>query len=159
MGRLGGCPGNLTLTRSTHEEGIVEGQITAHVVVDDAGMSGHGHMTVLGLAWRDDDPLAVRISLDAQPDHPALPRGEWVVLRDFLRYGLEEPTGDGAVRIRPGDDDRVVLELIGGVKPYAVHAPAALIAEFLDATEAIVPAGAEADDTVIDALISRLLDY
>ena len=52
------------------------------------------HLTVLGLAWRREDPLAVRLTLAAQPDHPALPRGEWSVLRDFLRYGVEEPTGD-----------------------------------------------------------------
>jgi hypothetical protein len=138
---------------------MVESQISAHVVVDDAGMSGHGHMTVLGLAWHRDDPLAVRLSLAAQPDHPALPRGEWAVLRDFLRYGIEEPTGDGAVRIRPGSFGQVVLELIGEAKPYTVHVPADVVRDFLDATELIVPAGAEADDAVIDALIARLLEY
>ena len=39
------------------------------------------------------------------------------------------------------------------------HAVADVIGNFLDATEAVVPTGAEADDTVIDALISRLLEY
>jgi hypothetical protein len=34
-----------------------------------------------------------------------------------------------------------------------------VICDFLDATEAIVPAGAEACDTVIDAFIGRLLEY
>jgi hypothetical protein len=137
----------------------VDGHISAHVVVDDAGMSGRGHMTVLGLAWRRDDPLAVLLTLAAEPDHPALPRGEWAVLRDFLRYGVEEATGDGAVRIRPGEDGQVVLELIGEAKPYLLHVPADVICKFLDATEAIVPTGAEAEDAVIDALINRLLDY
>jgi hypothetical protein len=138
---------------------MVDSHISAHVVVDDAGMSGHDHMTVLALLWNRDDPLAVRLSLEAQPDHPALPRGEWVVLRDFLRYGVEEPTGDGAVRIRPGGEGSVVLELAGETKPYSVHVPADVVCDFLDATEAIVPAGAEADDEVIDALIARLLEY
>jgi hypothetical protein len=137
----------------------VDGLISAHVVVGDAGMSGRGHMTVLGLAWRRDDPLAVVLTLAAQPDHPSLPRGEWAVLRDFLRYGVEEPTGDGAVRIRPGGDGQVVLELLGEVKPYVLHVPADVICKFLDATEAIVPTGAEADDAAIDALIGRLLEY
>jgi hypothetical protein len=131
--------------------------ISAHVVVDDAGMSGHGHTTVLDLAWCADDPLTVRLALSAQPDHPALPRGSWVVLRDFLRYGLEEPTGDGVVRIRPSDDGLVVLELVGESKPYLMHVPAAVVAEFLDATEEVVPTGNEAPDDVIDALIARLL--
>ena len=137
----------------------MDSQISAHVVVDDAGMSGHGHMTVLGLTWRRDDPLAVVLTLAAQPDHPSLPRGEWAVLRDFLRYGVEEPTGDGNVRLRPDGNGAVVLELLGEAKPYLLHVPASIICEFLDATEAIVPTGAEGDDTVIDALISRLLEY
>ena len=134
----------------------MEGVITAHVVVDDSGMTGHGHSTLLGLSWHKDDPLAVVLTLSAQPDHPALPRGEWAVLRDFLRYGLDEPTGDGAVRLRPTEDGRMLFELIGS-KPYAVHAPATMIRDFLDETEAIVPHGAEAGDDVMDALIARLL--
>jgi hypothetical protein len=137
----------------------VGGEITAHVVVDDSGMSGHGHLTVLGLAWSSNDPLAVRLNLSAQPDHPALPRGEWAVLREFLRYGIEEPTGDGDVRIRPEPDGRVRLELLGEAKPYAVHVPAAILRNFLDETETIVATGAEADDAMTDALIARLLEY
>ena len=142
----------------------MEGEITAHVVVDDSGMSGHGHLTVLGLAWHRNDPLAVRLTLAAQPDHPSLPRGEWSVLRDFLRYGVEEPTGDGQVRIRPdgisGDGAaRVRLDLLGEAKPYSVHVPATIICDFLDETEALVPTGTEADDIVMDALIARLLEY
>jgi hypothetical protein len=137
----------------------VGGEITAHVVVDDSGMSGHGHLTVLGLAWSSSDPLAVQLSLSAQPDHPALPRGQWAVLREFLRYGIEEPTGDGDVRIRPEGDGQVRLELLGEAKPYAVHVAAAVLHSFLDDTEAIVATGAEADEEMMDALISRLLEY
>jgi hypothetical protein len=142
----------------------MQGEITAHVVVQDPGMSGQGHLTVLGLTWHRDDPLAVRLRLAAQPDHPALPRGEWSVLRDFLRYGIEEPTGDGSVRIRPDGEDqagkrRVRLELLGEAKPYLIHVTADVICSFLDETEAMVPTGTEADDSVMDALIARLLEY
>ena len=137
----------------------MEGEVTAHVVVDDAGLSGKGHMTLLVMTWHAADPLAVTLTLSAQPDHPALPRGEWAVLRDFLRYGVEEPTGDGSVRIRPDSDGLVILELDGENKPYRVRVPADVICEFLDETEAVVPTGAEADDEVIDALIARLLEY
>ena len=135
----------------------MNGDISTQVVVDDRGMSGHGHVTVLGLSWRRDDPLAVHLSLDAHPNHPALPRGEWVVLRDFLRYGLEERTGDGAVQIQPDGDGRVVLELHGDARPYRLHVPATVLCDFLDATDAIVPTGDAAEDAVIDALIDRLL--
>jgi hypothetical protein len=122
-------------------------------------MSGHGHLTVLGMSWSRSDPLAVRLTLSAQPDHPALPRGEWAVLREFLRYGIEEPTGDGDVRIRPEGDGRVLLELLGEAKPYAVHIPALVLHDFLDETEAVVATGTEADDEMMDALIARLLEY
>ena len=135
------------------------GEITTHVVVDDSGMSGHGHLTVLGMAWNSDDPLAVRLNLSAQPDHPALPRGEWAVLREFLRYGIEEPTGDGNVRIRPEGDGRVRLDLLGEAKPYAVRVAADVVRGFLDETETIVATGTEADEAMTDALIARLLEY
>lgn len=134
------------------------GAVTAHGVVDGSGLTGPGRLTVLRLRWCKDDPLAVVLTLTAQPDHPALPRGEWAVLRDFLRYGLDEPTGDGAVRLRPTRDGRVLLELIGRAKTYAIQAPAAMIREFLDETETVVPQGAEAGDAVMDALIARLLE-
>jgi hypothetical protein len=135
----------------------VPSDIRAHVVVDDAGMSGHGHTTVLGLRWNRADPLAVRVSLAAEPDHPALPRGEWDVLRDFLRYGVEQATGDGMVRIRPDADGMVALDLIGDVRSYTVHLPAQVLCAFLDETERVVPTGAEADEAVLDALIARLV--
>lgn len=137
----------------------MQGSVSAHVVVGDSGMTGHGHLTILGLTWSASEPLAVVLTLSAQPDHPALPRGEWAVLRDFLRYGIEEPTGDGDVRIRPAGNGKVLLELLGAAKPYSVHVPADVVSEFLDETEAVVPTGAQAEDDVIDALIERLLEY
>lgn len=115
-------------------------------------------MTVLRLAWRRDDPLAVSLVLTGHPDHPSLPRGEWVVLRDFLRYGLEERTGDGAVRIEPLGDGRVQLELMRGEKPYCIPLPCSVLDEFLAQTERIVPAGEEASEEALDALIQRLLE-
>lgn len=136
----------------------MDGHISAHVVVDDESMSGRGHTTVLELSWHREDPLAVRLKLEAEPDHPALPRGEWAVLRAFLRYGLEEPTGDGDVRIHPDGEGEVVLELVGGPRPYSVHVSGAVVLDFLDATEAIVPSGDAAEDEIIEALISRLLE-
>lgn len=128
------------------------------VVVDAAGSVGRGRRTTLRLSWRRDDPLAVVLLVLAEPDHPALPRGRWVVLRDFLRYGLEEPTGDGDVRIRPeAGGARVVLELLRGGRPCTLEVPAEVVSRFLDASEAIVPTGEESSDAALDALIGRLL--
>jgi len=123
----------------------VHGEITAHVVVDDAGLSGHGHLTILGMLWHAEDPPRCG-------PHPG-PRSrtirhcravEWAVLRDFLRYGVEEPTGDGAVRIRPDDDGRVMLEL-DGPEPSLHRARSRRRALRIPRRDrSVVPAGAEA---------------
>ena len=81
-------------------------------------------ITVLTLSWRKDDPLAVNLIVSSSSDHPAMPRGTWVVLRDFLRYGLEEPTGDGAVHIKPEPGgERVLLRLARPGRPAWISAP------------------------------------
>lgn len=115
-------------------------------------------MTVMRLTWHPGDPLAVVLTLTAQPDHPSLPRGEWVILRDFLRYGCEEPTGDGTVRIRPDDSlDRVWFELERPGRAACVSVPRPLVHEFLNRTEDVVPCGEERSQAAIDALLARLL--
>jgi hypothetical protein len=132
--------------------------VAVEVVIDDRGSTGRGRMTVLTLLWRPEDPLAVEILLVAQPDHPALPRGRWVVLRDFLRYGLDEPTGDGAVRIRPEPArGRVQLELARPGRDATVSVPRATVLAFLEQTEQVVPSGTERSEDAIDALLARLL--
>lgn len=132
--------------------------MVADVVIDDGGSSGRGRLTVLRLSWEAGDPLAVSLTLTAQPDHPALPRGHWVVLRDFLRYGLEEPTGDGEVRIRPDEErDRVWFELARPGRAACVSVPREVAREFLDRTDAVVARGDEVPDDAVDALLDRLL--
>ena len=132
--------------------------VTVEVVIGDGGSTGRGRMTVLSLTWRAEDPLAVELVLTAQPDHPALPRGRWVVLRDFLRYGLDEPTGDGEVRIRPdAARERVELELARPGRATCVSLPRTTVLAFLERTERAVPSGTERSDEAIDALLARLL--
>jgi hypothetical protein len=137
---------------------VVQDEVAAQVVLDDGRLTGRGHMTMLRLSWQPADPLAVALTLTAEPDHPSLPRGEWVILRDFLRYGLEEPTGDGEVRMRPdGQLDRLWFELERPGRAACVSVPRELVRGFLDRTEAVIPTGAEGSATAIDALIERLL--
>lgn len=135
-----------------------QGEVVADVVIDDGRHSGRGRRTVLRLLWRAGDALAVDLTLTAQPDHPALPRGHWVVLRDFLRHGLEAPTGDGQVRIRPDDDrDRIWFELARPGRTACVSVPRAVVRGFLDRTEHMLPTGAERSDEAVDGLLERLL--
>ena len=135
-----------------------DGEVVAQVVIADGGVSGRGRMTVLRFGWHPSDPLAVSLLLTAHPDHPALPRGSWTVLRDFLHYGLEEPTGDGEVRIRPDDArDRVWLELDRLGRPACVSVPRVTVRAFLERTEEQVASGDERSDAAVDALLERLL--
>lgn len=137
---------------------MIQDEVAAECVLDDGRLTGRGRITVLRLTWHAADPLAVELSLTAQPDHPSLPRGEWVILRDFLRYGLEEPTGDGAVRIRPdGLRDRVWFELARPGRAACVSVPRPVVLEFLDRTEQVVACGDERSQAAIDALLDRLL--
>ncbi len=115
-------------------------------------------ITVLTLSWRRADPMAVHLIVRSTPDHPALPRGSWVVLRDFLRYGLEEPTGDGEVRIQPDrGNQRVLLRLARTGRPAWISAPCAVLRSFLDQTDDFDPSGEERSGQALDAVISRLL--
>ncbi len=139
------------------------GEVTLDVVVAGAE-SGRGRQVVLSLRWSPDDPLAVEIVVSARPDHPALPRGRWQVLRDFLRYGIDTPTGDGDVRIRPvagppqsPADNKVWLELARAGRPCSLAVPTALLSRFLDQTERTVPVGAERSGAMVDEIIARLL--
>ena len=141
-----------------HVETRAGGEVVAQVVIADGGVSGRGRLTVLRFGWHPGDPLAVTLLLSAQPDHPALPRGSWIVLRDFLHYGLEEPTGDGDVRLRPDDvRDVVWLELDRLGRPACLSVPRATVRAFLARTEQEVPSGEERSDDAVDALLARLL--
>jgi hypothetical protein len=139
--------------------GTADGAVVqAAGVIDDGVHSGRGRTTVLRLSWSAADPLAVELLLTAEPDHPALPRGRWVVLRDFLRYGLDEPTGDGEVRIRPDAlRDRVWFQLARPGRAASVSLPRALARDFLRRTDEHDPSGEQRSAEAIDELLERLL--
>lgn len=131
--------------------------VTAELLVCDGHATGRQHQTSLRLSWYTADPLAVHLLLTAQPDHPALPRGRWTMLRDFLRYSLSHPTGDGDVRARPElGTSGIVLELKRDGRSTTVRVPAVLVRNFLDATEAVVPAGEERSAEALEEVIARL---
>jgi hypothetical protein len=137
---------------------VVQDEVAAEVVLDDGRLTGHGRTTVLRFSWSPADALTVGLELTAHPDHPSLPRGSWVILRDFLRYGLEEPTGDGRVRIRPDEQlDRIWLELERPGRSASVSVPRPLVREFLDRTDAVVAHGEERSAEALDELLNRLL--
>jgi hypothetical protein len=131
--------------------------VTTDVLVDGV-VPARTRRTMLRLHWSSDEPIAVSMRLTAHPDHPALPRGHWSVLRDFLRYGLEEPTGDGDVRIVPEPGgERVRLELTIDGRRTPVVLSSTTLRDFLDATETVQPSGEAGESAALDALVTRLL--
>jgi len=142
---------------------------TGVVLVDRTGDIGLAVSTSIGsdvqersievrLFWQPNDPLSVRIEVDARPDHPALPRGRWIVLRDFLRYGITVPTGDGDVRVTPDSGTGLVyLDLARPRRACRVALPVSLLDSFLAETERRVPLGAERSDDMVEAFIEKLL--
>jgi hypothetical protein len=142
-------------------------------VVIVAPTTGRSRCIDLSMTWRPEDALSVSLQVSARPDHPALPRGQWVVLRDFLRYGLEQPTGDGDVRLYPDRTNHpsttvaadgvfeipviVRIELARPGRPYVLAVPGALLADFVAETERRVPTGEERSDELLEEFIARLL--
>jgi hypothetical protein len=134
-------------------------------VVIAAPTNGRSRCIDLSMTWRPEDALSVFLEVSARPDHPALPRGNWVVLRDFVRYGLEEATGDGDVRLRPDrsgldhpDESFVVhIELARRGRPYVLAVPGPLLADFITETERQVPVGEERSNELLEEFIDRLL--
>ncbi|HEV7209262.1 MAG TPA: SsgA family sporulation/cell division regulator [Mycobacteriales bacterium] len=145
----------------------VSGAVRLDLIVAGAE-SGRGRRIMLRMQWEPADPLGVALFVSASPDHPALPRGQWVVLRDFLRYGMDEATGDGDVRVRPDRPDPtnpasareplIWLELARSGRPCCVGVPVGLLARFLDETEKVIPVGEERSEALVDEFINRLLN-
>ncbi|GHH34682.1 SsgA family sporulation/cell division regulator [Lentzea cavernae] len=102
------------------------------------------------LQYRSDDPHAVTLRFQARDQESV-----WLVGRELLADGLLAPTGLGDVRLRPGDGDVLVLELLTEDSHAVFHLSATVLQRFLDSTYAAVPAGREVLD--FDLLMKDLL--
>ncbi|WP_327351993.1 SsgA family sporulation/cell division regulator [Streptomyces sp. NBC_01304] len=88
------------------------------------------------------DPFAVRMAFPA----PATLEGvdvSWVFARELLETGLENPVGEGDVRVRPYGYDRTVLEFHAPEGTAIIHVCSAAVRTFLKRSAALVPAGRE----------------
>ncbi len=85
----------------------------------------------------------------------------WIFGRDLLQSGLQVPSGEGDVHVRPGIDDSgrsaVYLELLSPDGRALLRASAARISTFLRATYLVVPIGTESDRMDVDELLEELL--
>ena len=116
------------------------------------------------LCYEASDPFAVRISFgDVGDDGGAVGTDDggiaWLVSRELMQSGLDEPTGDGDVRIWParGATDVLFLHLRAPSGEALFELSRATVTAFLRQTEVLVPSGSESALLDIDDELHVLL--
>jgi hypothetical protein len=103
------------------------------------------------------DPYAVVIRFDVGGGQVI----RWTFARSLLVDGLAGPAGEGDVVVwpdrTPAGEPTVVLRLASPDGAAVLHADSDEVAEFLAATYAVVPLGAESAHLDVDLVVSALL--
>jgi hypothetical protein len=104
------------------------------------------------------DPYAVRIAFRS-PHAGREGAVTWLVARELLRAGLDQPTGDGDVRVVPtaAKSDVLFLRLRAPSGEALMEMSRAALAAFVRGTETLVPFGAEAAAIDLDDELATLL--
>ncbi|WP_030181552.1 SsgA family sporulation/cell division regulator, partial [Streptomyces sp. NRRL S-813] len=108
------------------------------------------------LVYETCDPFAAHIVFHPGSDH-SVTRS---LARDLLAQGLSQPSGEGDVHIWPtgsGPDAELHLALYSPHGTARLTAPLPVVAQWLNRTYWLVPAGHEADGFDVDAELSQLL--
>ena len=116
------------------------------------------------LRYDPSDPFAVRIAFGDVGDQNAAvdPDGggiAWLVSRELLQSGLDQPAGDGDVRVWPASaaTDVLFLHLRAPSGEALFELSRATVAAFLRQTESLVPTGSETDLLDLDDELQVLL--
>ncbi|WP_369137771.1 SsgA family sporulation/cell division regulator [Modestobacter versicolor] len=119
------------------------------------------------LVYDSADPFAVRVRFGDEPDDVDGPLYddpddggvEWLLSRDLLRAGLTAPVGEGDVRLWParGGLDVVFLQLRAPSGEALFELSGAVVGDFLQETDLLVPVGTESDELGVDEELSALL--
>ncbi|MFV0132599.1 SsgA family sporulation/cell division regulator [Streptomyces sp. HMX87] len=102
------------------------------------------------------DPFAVRMTFPA----PATLEGVevcWTFSRELLAAGMEEPGGQGDVRVRPYGYDRTVLEFHAPEGTAVIHVRSGELRRFLKAANELVPVGLEHLQLDLDHDLAELM--
>ncbi|HJX44751.1 MAG TPA: SsgA family sporulation/cell division regulator [Geodermatophilus sp.] len=110
------------------------------------------------LSYEASDPFAVRIGF-GEPGEPADDGITWLLARDLLTAGLERPAGEGDVRLWPArtSGDVLYLHLRAPSGEALFELSRAMVAAFLQQTEALVPPGQETAALHVDEELAVLL--
>lgn len=108
------------------------------------------------LVFEPTDPYAVTMRLEARSGSVV-----WTFARELLAEGLYEPVGEGDVQVWPCLSNRgdavVIIELSSPDGTAMLQAPSRAVHDFVAASLAAVPVGAETANLAMDDLISQLL--
>ena len=106
-------------------------------------------------SYRADQPFTVTAAFQTERDRWV----EWVFSRELLVAGLTDSAGVGDVRFRPLEERGLTMLVVEIESPegYALlELDHEAVADFLDATEEMVPLGSEDEHFDVDALIAEL---
>jgi len=101
------------------------------------------------------DPFAVSLSVRTRHDRWV----EWLIGRELVVAALDEPAGEGDVRMRPlsvQGYDIVEIEIRSHDGRAVLEVDRDLLRSFVDATLGMVPVGTEADRMDLDGEIARI---
>ncbi|HVV24355.1 MAG TPA: SsgA family sporulation/cell division regulator [Pseudonocardiaceae bacterium] len=115
-----------------------------------------GQVGVVGeLEYRRAEPYAVTATFRVGSDAGV----QWLFARDLLVEGVIGPAGDGDIHIAPDENDveTVIIELRSPDGSAVLAVRAQCLAEFLDATYAVVGVGEEHRTVDIDYELFTLL--
>jgi hypothetical protein len=117
----------------------------------------HGQPAPVVTRWTysADDPFAITLGVRTRSDRFV----EWLVARDLVIESLRGPAGCGDIRMSPQrvqGYDIVEIEIRSTDGRAILEVDRDLLAEFVDASTALIPVGAEAAHMDLDAEISKI---
>jgi Streptomyces sporulation and cell division protein, SsgA len=117
----------------------------------------HGQPAPVVTRWTysADDPFAIVLGVRTRSDRFV----EWLVARDLVIESLRGPAGCGDIRMSPQrvqGYDIIEIEIRSTDGRAILEVDRDLLTEFVDATTALVPVGAEVAHMDLDAEISKI---
>jgi hypothetical protein len=104
--------------------------------------------------YHSHDPYAVHLVFCLEGQDPV----RWTFARELLTAGMFHPAGAGDVMVRPDRGRDLLCLLLASPQGHAlVELPVAPLAEWLDCTHRLVPAGEESRYLDLEASLTELL--
>lgn len=132
----------------------VVADVALDVTLECRDSHGNSHKIGTVLGYHRTDAYAVTMTF-MTGDEPLT----WTFARDLLIDGMNQPTGDGDVHIAPAATNGRAAVLITLSSPdghLLLEARADQVAEFIDGTLDLVPAGTESSQLDLDDLIGKI---